>query len=150
MIIRKYKPSDCNITADLFYNTVHFINKKDYSVEQLNVWADKNINLENWNNSLLKNYSLVAVIDEIIVGFGDIDNTGYLDRLFVHKDYQKQGIASMLCDNLEQNINTPKIITHASITARPFFEKRGYIIVKKQNIKRNGIIITNYIMEKYR
>lgn len=47
-------------------------------------------------------HTLVAVEDGCAVGFGDIDsNTGYLDRLYVHKDHQGMGIATALCDRLE-------------------------------------------------
>lgn len=31
MIIRKYQPSDCKKITDLFYNTVHNVNAKDYA-----------------------------------------------------------------------------------------------------------------------
>lgn len=37
MIIRKYQASDCKELTDLFYNTVHNVNAKDYTKEQLNV-----------------------------------------------------------------------------------------------------------------
>lgn len=89
------------------------------------------------------------VDDEIIVGFGNIDNTGYLDRLFVHTDYQGKGIATAICNQLEQAVKGD-ITTHASITAKPFFEKRGYKIVKEQQIERQGIFLTNYVMIKER
>lgn len=148
MIIRRYETSDCKYVAELFYNTVHFINSKDYTEEQLNVWATGNIDLEQWNQSLMSNFSLVAVEDELIVGFGDIDRTGYLDRLYVHKDYQNKGIATEICDKLECILNVDKIITHASITARPFFEKRGYKVIRKQSVERSGVLLQNYIMEK--
>ena len=46
MIIRKYKSSDCNEIVQLFYNTVHKINAKDYTKEQLNAWATGKIDLE--------------------------------------------------------------------------------------------------------
>ncbi|MDU2489913.1 MAG: GNAT family N-acetyltransferase [Clostridium celatum] len=148
MIIRRYETSDCKYVAELFYNTVHFINSKDYTEEQLNVWATGNIDLEQWNQSLMSNFSFVAVEDELIVGFGDIDRTGYLDRLYVHKDYQNKGIATEICDKLECILNVDKIITHASITARTFFEKRGYKVIKKQSVERSGVLLQNYIMEK--
>ena len=115
----------------------------------LNVWAADNIDLEKWNQSLLEHYSLVAVKNDIIIGFGDIDKTGYFDRLYVHKDYQRKGIASAICNKLEQTIQG-KIITYASITAKPFFEKRGYKILKEQEVERKGIILINFIMKKYR
>ncbi|NFI95029.1 GNAT family N-acetyltransferase [Clostridium botulinum] len=148
MIIREYTSADCNSLAELFYNTVHSINEKDYSEEQLNVWATGRVNFEAWNRSFLEHFTVVAVDDDVIVGFGDIDKTGYLDRLFVHKNYQKRGIAKAICDELEKKVNTERFITHASITARPFFEKRGYRVLKEQQVEREGIILLNYVMEK--
>ncbi|WP_055072113.1 GNAT family N-acetyltransferase [Clostridium massiliamazoniense] len=148
MIIRNYNSEDCNNLAELFYNTVHSVNAKDYSEEQLNVWATEKLDLDQWNNSFLEHFTVVAVEDDIIVGFGDIDKTGYLDRLFVHKDYQRRGIATAICNELEKVINRSKITTHASITARPFFEKRGYKVIKEQEVERRGIVLKNYFMEK--
>lgn len=145
--IREYRPSDCREITELFYQTVHTINAKDYTEEQLNVWAPGNPDLDLWNQSFLGHYTLVAVENGIIIGFGDIDEKGHLDRLFVHKDYQRKGIASALCEKLEQNAGG-RIETHASITAKPFFEKRGYQVVREQQVIRKGIVLVNYIMEK--
>ncbi|MDE6615656.1 MAG: GNAT family N-acetyltransferase [Lachnospiraceae bacterium] len=147
MLIRNYKPSDCAELAELFYNTVHTVNANDYTKEQLDAWADGRADLSQWNKSLLEHYSFVAVEDHIITGFGDIDQTGYLDRLFVHKDYQGNGIATAICNELEKTASK-NVITHASITARPFFEKRGYKVIKKQNVWRHGVLLVNYVMEK--
>ena len=69
MVIRKYQPYDCKELAELFYNTVHTINAKDYTKEQLDGWAAG-------------------------------------------------------------------------------FEKRGYKIIKEQQVERNGIFLTNFVMEK--
>lgn len=148
MLLRQYMPLDCIHLAKLFYDTVHEINAKDYTKEQLDVWADGNIDLEMWNQSFLSHFTLVAVKDERIAGFGDMDESGYLDRLYVHKDYQRQKIATAICDELEKSCTGKKITTHASITARPFFEQRGYQVVKEQQVDRKGILLTNYVMEK--
>lgn len=149
MYIRLYQQSDCKELTELFYNTVHTVNAKDYTKEQLNVWATGQVDLEKWNLSLQEHYSVVAVENNIIVGFGDIDKTGYLDHLFVHADYQGKGIATSICDQLEQVVQE-NITMHASITARPFFEKRGYQVVKEQQVERQGIFLTNYVMVKER
>ncbi len=149
MVIREYQPSDCEVLAELFYNTVHTVNIKDYTKEQLDVWATGIIDLEKWNQSFEEHYSLVAIDDEVIVGFGDINKAGYLDRLFVHSDYQRKGIATAICNQLEQAVQG-NIVTHASITARPFFEKRGYRVIKEQQVERQGVFLTNFIMEKER
>lgn len=148
MNIRTYQASDCKELAELFYNTVHAINAADYTKEQLDVWATGAVDLEKWNQSLLAHDSVVAVEDDLIVGFGDIAQSGYLDRLYVHKDYQRKGIATTICDELERIVDTPTIRTHASITAKPFFEKRGYKVICEQQVERQGLYLTNYIMEK--
>ena len=147
MFFRKYQPEDCRELAELFYHTVHTVNAKDYTKEQLDVWATGQVNLEKWNRSFQEHFTIVAVENGEVAGFGDIDETGYLDRLYVHKDYQGQGIASAICDCLESKISG-KIVTHASITARPFFEKRGYKVVKEQQVEQQNIFLTNYVMEK--
>ncbi len=192
MYLRKYHPSDCAALAALFYETIHSVNARDYSQEQLDAWADGYVDLDAWNESFLAHNTYVAVqecdgaddIDScasdsagtvpgktggnpanaLIIGFGDMDDTGYLDRLYVHKDYQERGVATAICDRLEEDFclsrgrllqnsavqkrKNDTFTTHASITARPFFEKRGYTVVKAQQVVRKGISIRNYIMRK--
>lgn len=149
MLFRAYQPSDCRELAELFYNTVHTINAKDYTREQLDVWATGQVDLKKWDQSLQEHFTIVAVDGDMIAGFGDIDQTGYLDRLFVHSDYQRKGIATAICDRLEPAVQE-NIVVHASITARPFFEKRGYKVVKEQQVERQGIFLTNFVMLKER
>lgn len=149
MLIRAYQAADCGELAELFYNTVHTVNAKDYSREQLDAWATGQVDLQKWDQSFQAHFSLVAVDGGIIVGFGDMDKTGYLDRLFVHFDYQGQGIATAICNQLEPAVQG-NIVTHASVTAKPFFEKRGYKAVKEQRVERRGIFLTNYVMVKER
>lgn len=149
MIIRKYQPGDFEEIAELFYQTVHTVNAKDYTKEQLAVWATGSVDEGAWRKSFLEHETVVAVDGDTILGFGDLDaEQGYLDRLYIHKDYQGMGIATAICDALEKYIGKGSITTHASITARPFFEKRGYQVMKEQQVERQGIHLTNYVMEK--
>lgn len=149
MVIREYRSSDCKELAELFYDTVHTINAKDYTREQLDVWASGQEDLKEWNRSLQEHFSIVAVDDDMIVGFGDIDKSGYLDRLYVRLGYQRKGIATAICDRLE-SVTQENIVTHASITARAFFEKRGYKVIREQQVERQGIFLTNFVMLKER
>lgn len=148
MEIRRYLSSDLAQISQLFYDTVHTVNAADYSKEQLAVWATGQLDLAAWNASFLSHHTLVAVVNTEIVGFADMCADGYLDRLYVHKDYQGQGIATTLCDRLESTVRSKQFTTHASITAKSFFERRGYRLIQEQQVNRNGILLTNYIMEK--
>ncbi len=149
MKIRKYKPTDAKETMQLFYDTVHLVNCRDYNEKQLDVWAPKNRDENVWNASFLPHYSLVVVENTTIIGFGDIDESGYLDRFYIHASYQNQGVGKFLLKALEDYVSKDKTITtHASITAKPFFEKMGYVMVKEQTVVRSGVELTNYVMEK--
>lgn len=75
---------------------------------------------------------------------GILDESGYLDRLYVRKDYQRQGIASAICDELERFADRKTVTTHAFITAKPFFLHRGYRVVRKQGVIRRGVVLTNF------
>ncbi|MHB1485772.1 MAG: GNAT family N-acetyltransferase [Saccharofermentanales bacterium] len=151
MIIRKYESADCAVLAKLFYDTVHSVNSKDYTKEQIDVWATGIIDLDKWNNSYLEHNTLVAERDGIIVGFADMDKKGYINMLYVHKDYQGQGIATALINKLERNAREENVIcfeTYASITAKPFFEKLGYIVQRENTVVREGISLINFHMKK--
>lgn len=151
MNTRVYRSEDCNEIIELFYNTVHSVNAKDYNEAQLEAWASKDIDISEWNKSLSEHYSVVIEKDSIIIGFGDLDINGYFDRLFVHKDYQGAGVATTIVKEIERHAKENRfeiITTHSSITAKFFFEKQGYKVVKEQVVKRKGQTLINFIMEK--
>lgn len=132
---------------DLFYDTVHTVNAGDYSPEQVDAWAPRDLDEKQWDDSLRENYTVVAVENDEIVGFGDIDGTGYLDMLYVHALHQGEGIATAICDRLERYAEGT-VTTHASITAKPFFEGRGYRVIRRQTVERRGVQMTNFVMQK--
>lgn len=148
--LQPYQPGEAAALAGLFYRTVHAVCLGDYSQEQVNAWADGTVDVEAWERSFLLHHALVARIGGEIVGFADLDGE-YLDRLYVHKDHQRKGVATALVQALEQEARDQRkktITTHASITARPFFEKRGYRVAREQQVERKGVLLTNFVMEK--
>jgi len=152
--LRKFKESDTSQIVTLFYETVHTVNAKDYSLEQIEAWApkgEKEAKIANWRESLSRNITYVAESDGKIIGFCDMTVTGYLDRLYIHKDFQGQGVASVLVQILEREAKSLKldeISTNASITARPFFERHGYQMIQSQSVERKGVLLNNFKMVK--
>jgi putative acetyltransferase len=151
MLIRKFIETDLEQILHLFYNTIHAINAKDYSESQLDAWGVKNPDKDRWLKSLIHNITFIAEIKGKIVGFGDLNNKRYVDRLYTHKDYQGIGIASKILYTLEKEaikLGHTELYTEASITAMPFFENRGYKILQSQNKQHNGQVFVNFIMKK--
>ncbi|WP_152397369.1 GNAT family N-acetyltransferase [Paenibacillus guangzhouensis] len=154
MELRTYVDSDLETIANLFYDTVHTVNARDYTPKQLDAWAspdDHETRMAAWSQSLRRHITYVAVIQGCIVGFADLTPEGHLDRLYVHKDAQGQGVASTLVHRLEEEairLKLSEIDTDASITAKPFFERMGYTIVQSQTVERKGVQLVNYKMRK--
>ncbi|NTM38296.1 hypothetical protein HQ736_12010 [Enterococcus faecium] len=58
-------------------------------------------------------------------------------------------MATKIADELENHIletGMQIITTHASITAQPFFEQRGYKFLFAQTLVLNRLLFTNFLM----
>ncbi len=150
MQLERYQPGEAAALAELFYQTVHAVCTADYTPAQLDAWADGKVDVAAWDKSFLRHDTLVARMNGEIVGFADLDG-GYLDRLYIHKDHQRQGVATALVQALEKlavSRGELCMTTHGSIMARPFFEKQGYRVIREQQVERKGLLLTNFVMEK--
>lgn len=151
MELRMYRKEDLEEVVQLFYETIRNVNRKDYSKEQVEVWSNRCDHLKENGAFFKRLYTIVATEGKQIIGYGNIDKTGYLDHLYVHKDFQSQGVATAICDELERyakEMQAAKICVHASVTAKPFFVKRGYTVEQEQQVELDGVKLTNYKMEK--
>jgi putative acetyltransferase len=154
MEIRRFIEEDISEVVSLFYETVHAVNKQHYSKEQLDAWAlqeEAAQKLEAWKESMVSNITYIAEISGQIVGFADMTYGGELDRLYVHKNYQRRGVASALLKKLEAEagrLGVNEIRTDASITAKPFFEHHEYREAQSQIVERRGVKLDNFKMIK--
>lgn len=151
-IIRAALQSDAVELKNLFQNTVLAINRRDYSQAEVEDWASCGDDLSNIEDMIKTHYFIVAINQQLeIVGFSSITPQGYLHSMFVHKDFQGEGIATILLNEIEQYAITNGIIritSEVSLTARPFFEKKGYIVEEEQKRKANQLSLTNFWMAK--
>lgn len=150
--IRIAKLSDTSELKDLFQSTVLNVNKRDYSLAEVEDWASCGNDLSHIGEMIKSHYFIVVVNRQSrIAGFSSITQQGYLHSMFIHKDFQGQGIATLLLKEIERYATMngiTRITSEVSLTARPFFEKRGYIVTKEQKRKTNQLFLTNFWMEK--
>lgn len=102
MILRPYAKEDLPQILALFRETVHAVNAADYTPRQLEAWAPSELDVKKWEASLAAHYALLAWEKEKLLGFGDIDESGYLDRLYVAADSLRRGIGRALSEALEE------------------------------------------------
>ncbi len=149
MEIRPYQESDCFEIADLFHDSVHAIDHSLYSKEQLEAWAPTPPDYEFWNNRLRVKKPFVAIIDNTIVGFIELEGDGHIDCLYVHKDYQGAGVASRLLEHLQavaRERGIRQLQVEASKVAMPLFKKYGFKLQSSNTVALRGQSLTNYCM----
>lgn len=149
--LRKFDPADADACLSLFRNTIHRVNIRDYSLEQINAWAPLDVEVPNWASRFTARFAYVTCQHETIIGFGDMTTEGHLDRLFVSADHQRQGIARRLLERLMTDAvhqDLDRITTEASITAKPFFESVGFTVLEQQSVECRGVQLINYQMQR--
>ncbi len=149
---RSVTSADIPELKELFRDTVLTVNSRDYTAKEVADWASCGNRPGRWEE-LLATLHFIAACDTEgrIVGFTSIRNDGYLHSMFIHKDHQGEGIATALLQQIEayaKKHGIREITSEVSITARPFFEHRGYTVECEQRVQANRLQLTNYVMRK--
>ena len=151
MRLRIYEIADTEEIMKLFYDTIHEVNIHDYTQEQVDAWAPPQMDIDVWIKALGSKFTYVAEEQDKIIGFGELEANGHIDRFYCHKDFQRKGIGKKILEQLEskaKSLGITKLFTEASITAKPFFESQNFIVVKQQEVERRGQKLINFVMEK--
>ncbi len=150
--IRRFHPQDASQIAQLFHDTIRQVNLGDYTLAQVQAWAPDDLHFRDWVTACSARITYVADDDGVIVGFGELEANGHIDCFYCHKDYQGQGVGRQIYQTIERkalDLSLPRLFLEASITARPFFERMGLVMLKEQTVFRRGQFLTNFVMEKW-
>lgn len=151
MNFRKATISDLKEMQEMYIETIKWVCKSDYNPLQINAWISGLDDTERWLKVIHSQFVLLAINDTKIVGYGTLKDGNYIDFFCVHKDFQRQKIADNLFNQLETEAikeHSKTITADVSITAKPFFEKKGFITKSEQKNIRLGVELINYKMEK--
>lgn len=145
--LRRFQANDAEALRELLIETVRQVNKRDYTAAQVAAWAPEDYDRQAWLERLQQNKPFIAEIDGTIVGFADVQADGYIDHFFCSASAQGQGVGRALMNKLLAH-NYPRFYANVSITARPFFERFGFCVVREQQVVVRGIELTNFLMER--
>ncbi|MEY8706960.1 GNAT family N-acetyltransferase [Bacteroides faecichinchillae] len=145
--------SDIEILKELYKETVLTINIKDYSLEEVRDWASCGENIPHWIE-LINNLYFIIALNETnqAIGFASLRKDGYLHSMFVHAKFQQKGVATFLLSEIEKyaiNHQIEIITSEVSLTAKSFFESKGYYIQYEQKRLANQLCLTNFVMKKH-
>ncbi|MEH3033808.1 MAG: GNAT family N-acetyltransferase [Aeromicrobium erythreum] len=149
--LRRYRLDDAAATSEVFVRAVRQTASRDYDAQQVDAWVDARRDLVAWAVARQAARTVVAERDGRVVGFTDVDDTGYVDMLFVDPDVAGQGVASLLLDHVETQARTKgvqRLSAHASITAAPVFVAKGFTVEQERNPVLGGVRFTNFLVAK--
>ena len=152
MDIKSYAAEWAIEIADLFHQSVHAIDPSVYTPEQKEAWAATPPDYAKWSLRLDEKRPFVAIVNGCVAGFIELDADGHIDCTYTHPDFQGMGVASALYERLlsEARLNNiERLYVEASFIAKPFFEHRGFTVIKENTLQRNGVTLINVIMERY-
>ena len=154
--IRDYQQEDAQELASIYFNTIHRINIKDYTQEQVDAWAapsgfKSSTGIEDWAKKFARTKPLVAISGNKIVGFAEFEPNGHIDCFYCHHDWIGKGVGSALMKEIlirAKKNHISRIFAEVSITAKPFFERNNFVVVMEQVDYKKGIGLVNYKMER--
>lgn len=152
VIVRDYGRGDARDICRLFYETVRTVKLGDYSPDQVRAWAPDPPDPDAWHARMSGRHTLVAEGDGEVVGFAELEEDGHLDMFYCRWDVVGRGVGSLLYAAVEDkagDLGLDRIFTEASITARPFFERKGFAVLGRNTVVRRGVELTNFSMEKF-
>ncbi len=151
MIVRRYNEGEEMILWNIFYNTIHNVNIKDYDEIQISAWAPSSLDSNIWIEKIKSINPFVVDHKNMILGYADLQESGLIDHFFCHHQWQRKGVGSMLMNTIIENANSQGITTltsEVSITAKPFYISYGFSVIEKQSLFVRGQYLTNYKMQK--
>ena len=122
-----------------------------YTDQQLNAWATSADNHQHFQAALQEGTTIIAERHGQAVAFAQLAPADTLRMLYVHPDACGLGIATLMCQYLEDEARiagSDTLTTDASLLALKFFEGMGFRELERRNIKRNGIALEQALMEK--
>lgn len=151
MHVRPYSPNDLEALIAVFRDSVRNVASRDYAPDQIAAWAPDDIDRGTFAARLSRNATWVAELDGRVAGFAELEPHGHIAMLYVRSAFERRGAATALLERLEdaaRGRNLSALTTESSITARPFFERRGFRVVGPQTVITGGVRFANFHMEK--
>ena len=149
--LRPFLPTDTALLAEIFRASIEELTAEDYSEAQQAAWMAAADDEAAFGKRLGAGLTLVATVAGAPVGFVMLKGNETLDLLYVHPGAARHGIATMLCDAIEQLAKArgaAKLTVEASDTAEPFFRRRGFEAQQRNTVVMADEWLGNTTMRK--
>lgn len=148
--LRAYAPGDRAAVHAVFYRAVREGAAARYTAAQRAAWAPDRLVNPDRPDRLAGQFCLVSENAGHITGFMSLREDGYLDMAFVLPEVMGKGHAAALYDAIlaqAQRRALPRMTAHASLLARPFFERRGWCVTQAEDHPVGPVTLRRFAMQ---
>ncbi|MBL6989901.1 MAG: GNAT family N-acetyltransferase [Bacteriovoracaceae bacterium] len=149
--IRRYKRGEEKAIWQVYFRSTREVVSKEYTLDQVKRWAPDSNDLTEWIDRISQRNPFVAVVDNIIVGFAELETDGHIDMFYCLPEWIAKGVGTQLFECLEQEAIRTKmkrIFAESSTLAIRFFKSKGFQVIEERvNIVCNAPA-KQYIIEK--
>ena len=151
--IRPYRPGDEHALAEVFFTTVREAGRDDYSEEQVRAWATERPDPSTFAVRAEDGRLLLVAVDtnDRVVAYADLENDGHIAHLYCRPSWIGRGVGSALYEAIEGEARArgmQLLFVEASEAARRLFERKGFRVVRRNDLERHGVELHNFDMEK--
>lgn len=151
MIIRRYRAGEEERLWQLYHDTTHIANGRDYTREQCERWAPADMDMLKWKERIRARNPFVAEEEGRILGFAELEPDGHIDYFYCDHDHLRKGVGRKLYQAIEEEarrLMIPRLHAAVSVTAKPFFLQMGFVVVKEQHNIVCDAVAPNFLMQK--
>ena len=151
MLIREFRCGDELALWQIYYSAIHGIAFRNYTPQQIQAWAPPECNVASWTARIQEISPFVAESNGEIVGYADVQASGYIDHFFVSPLVARRGVGSLLMRKILETAAvraTESLFSDVSLNARPFFEHWEFCVEMAQTVLIRGVTLDNFRMRK--
>jgi putative acetyltransferase len=149
--IRRFAPGDELALFDIYFSAIHLVASRNYTSEQVEAWAPRDLDMEIWKKKIREIAPFVAEVDGEPVGYADVQGSGYIDHFFVSGHHARRGIGTILMARIfeeAKRLGVLELTANVSRAAQPFFARFGFGIVEQRQPEVRGVVIPNALMRR--
>lgn len=150
--IRPFVPEDADLLKGVLTRAVLEGTAGYYTHAEQKAWLSSvEAKKATWPVRLAEQITLVAELQDRVVGFMTLGYDGHLDFAYVLPDVMGLGVAETLHDrmlNEAQHLDVTELSTDASLRAQRFFIRMGWQVIRHRKVEIGDQILRNARMRK--
>jgi len=149
--LRPYLASDLARCLSIFAASIAELASEDYSEDQCEAWIATAEDPKAFAKRLTDSITLIATLEGEPVGFASLKGADLIDMIYVDPEFARKGAGTALLDALSRLAaarGAKSLLADVSDTAKPLFERQGYIPERRNLVTLGDEWLGNTTMRK--